>query len=144
MKFAKIILVSEREIFVGELKELLLEKGIDVALLSSSEMLLQQLSGLEADMLVLDGSVQNVQGFTLCRIIRGRYNGPLVLLSTREHEHYSLLALQLGADLSLSADSDVSLIAENLHSLLRCLSVTPVFEMPIGGMKINNSTYRVS
>ena len=94
------------------------QQEIEVLTLDCNEAALSGVLSAEPDLIVLDCGEQAVHALAFCRTIRNTYAGPLVLIAPLQQEQFSLLALQLGADLSLCADGSSRLIAENIISLL--------------------------
>lgn len=124
MNRTDIALVTRRPQLLREVEEFLLDGGLIVQLLLSENVSGLTLSDRGVEMVVFDCSDPGIQGLRLCRSIRETFDGLFVLLSPPEEEQLTFLALQLGADLALSATSSPSLIAENLKSLY-CRLVSP-------------------
>ena len=137
MFFANIALATDRIELFQELQDYLQGKGIGVSQINKKDQQLQQALPTEPDLVVLDCSDQDVGGLALCRTIRNSYRVPLVLICRPEQEQFTILALELGADFSLSATGSTPIIAENIRAMLSRLNSSPISALQYGELKID-------
>lgn len=132
-----ILLISNRSEIAVEIRQLLLERKINVEMQSSETSLYSPLRDSNVEMVVVDFHHLNIQGLNHLRVIRSTFDGLFILLSSPEDEQSALLALQLGADLCLSTKSSALLIAENVHAIYRRLTRSRVIEYRFGDLRID-------
>ena len=93
------ILYVEDEPDVGELVvDLLTPHGIDIRVVASGELALDELTGFKPDLLLLDLMLPGMDGITLCLRIRDRSRIPIIVVSARAEERYQEQAMAAGAD----------------------------------------------
>jgi two-component system catabolic regulation response regulator CreB len=56
------------------------------------------MDGRQVDLIVLDVGLPDINGFDLCRAIRGRYETPVIFLTARADEIDRVVGLEIGAD----------------------------------------------
>ncbi len=135
-----VIYFSETKETYSELQRLLGKHDIHVTHLEPLPEILTNLNRVEPDIVLLDCPKQSVCELTFCQEIRNIYQGPLILLSPQDNEQFQLLALKLGADLSLPVYKSISLPAANIFALLRRFQTTPApIELRFGNLTIDSS-----
>lgn len=72
--------------------------AIDVRVVTSGELALDELASFQPHLLLLDLMLPGMDGITLCLRIRDRSRMPIVVVSARAEERYQKQALAAGAD----------------------------------------------
>jgi DNA-binding response OmpR family regulator len=101
----RILIFDDDEMVLMALGELLKPEGYDVQTVSSATEALQKLDQNDYDLLMLDVIMPEVDGFELCKKIRGldRYKDtPIVFLTAKSREEDRVRGLEVGANLFLS------------------------------------------
>jgi CheY-like chemotaxis protein len=101
----RILVVDDDEMVLMALDELLKPEGYDVHTVSSGAEALQKLSENGYDLLMLDVIMPEMDGFELCKKIRGldQYKDtPIVFLTAKSREEDKARGLEAGANLFLS------------------------------------------
>jgi CheY-like chemotaxis protein len=101
----RILVVDDDEMVLMALDELLKPEGYDVHTVSSGAEALQKLSENGYDLLMLDVIMPEMDGFELCKKIRGldQYQDtPIVFLTAKSREEDKARGLEAGANLFLS------------------------------------------
>ena len=101
----RILVVDDDEMVLMALDELLKPEGYDVQTVSSGTEALQQLNQNGYDLLMLDVIMPEMDGFDLCKKIRGldKYKDtPIVFLTAKSREEDRVRGLEAGANLFLS------------------------------------------
>lgn len=92
------ILVVDDEILIREvIKEYLENEGYNVTLAVDGEDALSKLNESDFSLIVLDIMMPHLDGFSLCKQIKGR-NIPIIILSARSDEFDKLMGFDLGID----------------------------------------------
>jgi DNA-binding response OmpR family regulator len=93
------ILVVEDEQAIAELVRAYLRRdGFDVVWARSGEQALEELSRHPVRLVVLDIGLPGIDGFEVCRRLRGRTGVPILMLSARDDEVDRVAGLEAGAD----------------------------------------------
>jgi DNA-binding response OmpR family regulator len=93
------ILVVEDEQAIADLVRAYLRRdGFDVVWARSGEQALEELSRHPVRLVVLDIGLPGIDGFEVCRKLRGRTGVPILILSARDDEVDRVAGLEAGAD----------------------------------------------
>ena len=72
--------------------------GVTCAVASSSDECLAFLENNTADIFLLDINLGNESGFALCKLLREKYDTPILFISARQSDDDVLVALNIGGD----------------------------------------------
>jgi two-component system, OmpR family, response regulator len=93
------VLVVEDEQAIAELVRAYLRRdGFDVVWARSGEQALEELARHPVRLVVLDIGLPGIDGFEVCRRLRGRTGVPILMLSARDDEVDRVAGLEAGAD----------------------------------------------
>ena len=95
---ARILLVDDDEVLTLMLEQSFKKSGIHVTCMGDIEGVEQLIAVNQFDAVLLDGNLPSGDGFELCRALRARFRGPIVMLTGRDDDLDELMGLQLGAD----------------------------------------------
>ena len=95
----KKILIIEDEQSIAELEKDYLElSGFDVTIEPDGESGLKRINDEEFDLFILDVMLPNVDGYEVCRAIRGKTNKPVLMVSAKKDDIDKIRGLGTGAD----------------------------------------------
>jgi len=94
----KILIVDDDEAILALVSDVLRDNGMEVVTASSAKECLRCLENDVFDLIVLDVMMEGVDGFELCRQIRGSVSCPIIFLSARDSVRDIVEGLSLGAD----------------------------------------------
>lgn len=95
----KLIYIADDEVKIQELIKMFLKKeGYEVESFSNGESLLKAFRKKQADMLLLDIMMPNLDGLALCTEIRKESNVPIIIISAKDGEADKITGLMLGSD----------------------------------------------
>lgn len=95
----KLIYIADDEIKIQELIKMFLKKeGYEVETFSDGKELLNAFKQKEADMLIIDIMMPQLDGLTLCSEIRKESNVPIIIISAKDSESDKIAGLMLGSD----------------------------------------------
>jgi DNA-binding response OmpR family regulator len=95
----KLIYIADDEVKIQELIKMFLKKeGYNVEMFSDGETLLKAFREKEADMLLLDIMMPNMDGLAVCTEIRKSSNVPIIIISAKDGEADKIAGLMLGSD----------------------------------------------
>ena len=134
------VLLIEDDHMVGPLTaEYLRENGIEVELVSDGTVGRKRILELEPDLVVLDRMLPGEDGLSICRAVRPRYSGPILMLTAMGAEGDQVLGLQGGADDYVVKPVSPRVLLARINALLRRLQITdvpsPVVE--VGGIRLD-------
>ncbi len=106
------ILYVEDEPDVAQLVVDLLDVyDLDIRVVASGELALDEMSSFKPDLLLLDLMLPGMDGITLCLRIRDRSQMPIIVVSARAEERYQGQALAAGANAYVVKPFDLRALA---------------------------------
>ena len=94
----KLLLVDDDRFFLNSLGRLLGKEGYHVTSAVSGSEAQRLLEGEAFDLVMLDVSLGDMDGVTLCRRVRSRLRMPIIMLTGRDATADKVVALEVGAD----------------------------------------------
>lgn len=94
----KILLVEDDKSIVSNLTEFLTAEGYDVKSASGQKEALELLEGEQSDLVLLDVSLSDGNGFAVCSAVKSLYNIPVIFLTASGDEYSTVTGFELGAD----------------------------------------------
>ena len=94
----KILLVEDDKSIVTNLTEFLKSEGFDIKSVSGQNDALEIIKNEEFDLVLLDVSLADGNGFVVCRAIKSNYNIPVIFLTASDDEYSTVTGFELGAD----------------------------------------------
>ena len=91
----RVLVVEDEDAIAEPLVEGLDREGYDVVRVASGQ---EALDADEADLILLDLRLPDIDGFTVCRELRARSDVPIIVVSARGEEVDRVVGLELGAD----------------------------------------------
>lgn len=95
---AKIVIVEDDVFLREELQSMLEKEGYSVESISSFETPMEDIISAAPSLILLDLNLPNLSGFQICRALKARGIGPILVLTSRNQLRDELHALDLGAD----------------------------------------------
>ena len=95
---ATILLVEDEAILADTLRYNLELEGYTVLIASDGVQALELARQKQPDLLILDVMLPRLDGFSVCRILRGESDVPIIMLTARQDEIDRIAGLELGAD----------------------------------------------
>ncbi len=94
----KILLVEDDENIIANLTEFLKAEGYDVKSASGQTEALNFIEGEMFDLVLLDISLADGNGFAVCKAIKSEYRIPVIFLTASSDEFSTVTGFELGAD----------------------------------------------
>lgn len=95
---AHIFLVDDEKEIRDLVSKYLIKDGYQVTTFMNGDNLISEINRLKPDLVILDIMLPGSDGLALCRIIRDKYELPIIFISARGDEVDRILGLELGAD----------------------------------------------
>lgn len=125
----KLIYIADDEINICNIiKSFLVRDGFEVEIFSDGRSLLEAFKTKEADMLILDIMMPEIDGYSLCSLIRHTSSVPIIIVSAKDTEADKIAGLKIGCDDYLTKPfSPLELIAR-INSIFRRIELdrTPI------------------
>ncbi|HEX3290493.1 MAG TPA: response regulator transcription factor [Gaiella sp.] len=92
----RVLIVEDEDAIAEPLAEGLRREGFDVTRVATGEEALT--AGADAELVLLDVRLPDVDGFTVCRELRARSDVPIIMVTAKGEEIDRVVGLELGAD----------------------------------------------
>lgn len=95
----KLIYIADDEINICNIiKSFLVKEGFEVETFNNGRAILEAFNTREADMLIIDIMMPEVDGYSLCSLIRQKSSVPIIIVSAKDTEPDKIAGLTLGGD----------------------------------------------
>ncbi len=114
------ILIVEDDQRLAELTQEYLESnGLKVAIESDGAKAVARILKEQPNLVVLDLMLPGEDGLTICRKVRGQYDGPILMLTARTDDMDEVLGLEMGADDYVCKPVRPRVLLARIRALLR-------------------------
>ena len=133
----KILVVEDDTLIVRNLSELLRQEGFAVTTASGQKEALQAAENVGFDLALLDISLLDGNGFSLCKSLKERYQLPVIFLTATDDEASVVMGLDMGADdYIIKPFRPMEMISRIKSVLRRAGRAQAVFE--IGNLRVDS------
>jgi two-component system, OmpR family, response regulator RegX3 len=94
----RVLVVEDEESFSDALSFMLRKEGFEVGVASDGNAAIEEFDRHGADIVLLDLMLPGVPGTEVCRLLRGRSNVPIIMVTAKDSEVDKVVGLELGAD----------------------------------------------
>ena len=115
----RILLVEDDERLAKLTAEYLRKNDFDVSIEGRGDTAEARILNDNPELVILDVMLPGKDGFEVCRNIRDRYKGVILMLTAREEDFDQILGLELGADDYLAKPVQPRLLLARIKALLR-------------------------
>ncbi|WP_440896709.1 response regulator transcription factor [Amphibacillus sp. Q70] len=116
---AKIIIVEDEPLMREELIDILQKAGFEVAAITDFNHIMTHIVTLAPDLVLLDINLPEQSGFEICKQLKARGIGPILILTSRDKLQDELHGLDLGADDYLTKPCHRNRLLARIRNLLR-------------------------
>ncbi|WP_047305645.1 response regulator [Pseudomonas fluorescens] len=114
------VLIVEDDQRLAELtREYLESNGLQVAIEGNGALAAERIIAEQPDLVILDLMLPGEDGLSICRKVRDRYDGPILMLTARTDDMDQVMGLDLGADDYVCKPVRPRLLLARIHALLR-------------------------
>ncbi|MCP4678940.1 MAG: response regulator transcription factor [Deltaproteobacteria bacterium] len=125
---AKIMIVEDDRRLAELTGELLEQNGYTVSTEGNGEIAIERIHLEEPDLIILDINLPGLDGFTVCRRVRPRFKGRILMLTARGEEIDELFGLEAGADDYLAKPVAPQRLLVRVRAILRRTERQPEME----------------
>ena len=121
----KILVVDDEKLIVKGLKFNLEQNGYIVMTAFDGEDAVRLAHDDSIDLILLDVMLPKIDGFTVCRTIRGFSNVPIIMLTAKSEDIDKILGLEYGADDYITKPFNIREVTARIKAILRRVNPTP-------------------
>ena len=131
------LLIEDDRKLAALLLEFLGQNGVEAVLAQDGAQALQQLAAQKFDILLVDLMLPGMDGLTLSRKIRERWNTPLIMVTARGDDADKIVGLELGADDYLAKPFNPRELLARIRAVLRRAEPGEQARFQSGGLLID-------
>ena len=120
----KILLVEDDKSIISTLTEFLMTKGFVVKSASGQKRALQCLVEENFDLVLLDVSLSDGNGFSVCSAVKTEYNIPVIFLTASGDEYSTVTGFEVGADDYIAKPFRPRELVSRIKNILRLTGTT--------------------
>ncbi|MCB9524775.1 MAG: response regulator [Myxococcales bacterium] len=121
----RLLLVEDDPRLAELVREYLTQQGFAVAHEARGDRAVERILAEPPDLVILDLMLPGLDGLSVCRQIRPRYTGGVLMLTARGDEVDEVVGLEVGADDYLAKPVRPRLLLAHVNALLRRVSAPP-------------------
>lgn len=95
---ARILLVEDDKSIIDNLSAFLKKEGFDVDTATGQRAAMDKLNSASYDLILLDISLKDGNGFSVCSAVKANFNIPVIFLTASDDEYSVVAGFDLGAD----------------------------------------------
>lgn len=115
----RILLVEDDERLAALIAEYLTKNGFEVAIEPRGDTAAERIPKEAPDLVVLDLMLPGLDGFEVCKQVRSKFDGILLMLTARDEDMDQILGLELGADDYITKPVQPRVLLARIRALLR-------------------------
>lgn len=115
----RILLVEDDRELASMVADFLTPHGFAVSTEGRGDRAVERIRGEEHDVVILDVNLPGLDGFSVCRLVRADFNGPILILTARGDEVDEVVGLEVGADDYLAKPFRPRVLLARLRANLR-------------------------
>lgn len=119
MQATKILLVEDDRLIIENLTEFLKGEGFEVQYAEGQEKAMRLLEEQEFDLILLDVTLAQGNGYSVCTQIKSRYEIPIIFLTALDDEFSVVTGLEMGADDYISKPFRPRELVSRMRTVLR-------------------------
>ncbi|MEZ2737726.1 response regulator transcription factor [Aneurinibacillus aneurinilyticus] len=116
---ARITIVEDDSLMREELMDILQKAGYEVVAIAGFHDIVAQITTLAPDLVLLDINLPEQSGFEICKSLKSKGIGPILILTSRDKLQDELHGLNLGADDYLTKPCNRDRLLARIQNLLR-------------------------
>ena len=116
---SKIMLVEDDQRLASLVQSFLQQHGYSVQVCDNGLQAEQACKEFGPELVVLDLMLPGLDGFAVCRALRGWYRQPILMLTAKQSDIDQVLGLELGADDYVIKPVEPRVLLARIHALLR-------------------------
>jgi two-component system response regulator VicR len=121
----KILVVDDEKLIVKGIKFNLEQEGYQVETAFDGEEAVRLAHDESIDLILLDLMLPKIDGFTVCRTIRGFSNVPIIMVTAKSEDVDKILGLEYGADDYITKPFNIREVTARIKAILRRVNPVP-------------------
>ena len=144
VEMSNIFLIEDDEKLKRYISEYLEAYDYKVTLIDDFDKVMETIELIKPSLIVLDINLPKFDGFYFLRLVRKKYNTPVIILSARSDEGEQIRGMELGADDYVTKPFSVGILLAKINALLRrALQYAESTDMSSGELSLIHSSMKL-
>lgn len=139
MWLKRILIIEDDFDLAIELQRYLMEYGYDVQYLNSFDRVMEEISSMNPNLIILDINLGDKSGYKICYHIRNTHKIPIMFLTGRDRYEDEIKAINLGGDDYLRKPFSKEVLLARINRLMKTHSFEYLNELKHGNIILNIS-----
>jgi DNA-binding response OmpR family regulator len=150
----RILVVEDDQRLACLIRDYLRLQGYQVLIEGRGDRAIDRIIRESPDLVILDLMLPGKDGLEVCRGVRGRYFGPILMLTAREDDMDQVAGLELGADDYVKKPVEPRVLLARIRALMRRINTQPdtvaqladgniEYQLTFGNLQICRSSHTV-
>ncbi|HSP57647.1 MAG TPA: winged helix-turn-helix domain-containing protein [Halomonas sp.] len=138
-----VLIIEDDERLAGLTRDYLEANGFRVTVEPDGAHGVERILTLHPDLVILDLMLPGEDGLSICRRVRGDYQGPILMLTARTDDMDQVLGLEMGADDYVPKPVQPRVLLARMRALLRRTDISEVSGEPrlvFGNLDVDSAT----
>ena len=118
-KLLQVLLVEDDVRLAALIQEYLQNQSINVSIEHRGDHACDRILNESPDLVVLDLMLPGLDGLSVCRTVRPKYDGPILMLTARDEDIDQVVGLEIGADDYVTKPVQPRVLLARIRALLR-------------------------
>ncbi len=118
-KLLQVLLVEDDVRLAALIQEYLQNQSINVSIEHRGDIACDRILNESPDLVVLDLMLPGLDGLSVCRTVRPKYDGPILMLTARDEDIDQVVGLEIGADDYVTKPVQPRVLLARIRALLR-------------------------
>lgn len=147
---ARLLIVEDDDQLAGLLLEYLSQHGFELSRVASGDAVAEHVFTTQPDLVVLDLMLPGANGLDVCRQVRDRYSGAILMLTASQSEADHVAGLELGADDFVTKPIEPRVLLARIRAQLRRINGTSPAShahqgglLDVSGLEVDNGSREV-
>lgn len=126
------------------IKNYLVAYDFEVETVTDFDQVIEEVEVANPDLILLDINLPKFDGFYYLRVLRKKYNTPIIILSARSEEGEQIRGMELGADDYVTKPFSVGILLAKINAILRRVSKRDKeMDYTVGDLKLLNESMKL-
>lgn len=126
------------------IKNYLVAYDFEVETVTDFDQVIEEVEEANPNLILLDINLPKFDGFYYLRVLRKKYNTPIIILSARSEEGEQIRGMELGADDYVTKPFSVGILLAKINAILRRVSQRDKeMDYTVGDLKLLNESMKL-
>lgn len=139
-----LLLIEDNEQLRKYIREYLSAYGYEAHVLDDYDYVLETIERVAPKLILLDITLPKFDGFYYLKLIRKRFDTPIIVISARSEEGEQIRGIEMGADDYVTKPFSIGVLLAKINAVLRRTEQAPAGAIAAGALALDSDTMKIS